>query len=80
MGELSERLNATRLGELKARIRVQRRTGMQLRAMSNNARLHHQDGAADLFEHSAEFAERKAAALFAELLTLTEGYIKADTP
>jgi hypothetical protein len=78
MGELSSRLDAVRLSELKARIRVQARTGTQLRAMSNNARLHHQDGAADLFERSAEFAERKAARLFDELLDLTEGYLKTD--
>ena len=79
MGELSERAVGVRAAELKARVRVQRRTAVTLRAMSNNARLHHQDGAADLFEHSAEFAERKAATLFAELLTLTEGYLKVET-
>jgi hypothetical protein len=78
MGELSERLNGVRLAELKARIRTHARTGAQLRAMSNNARLNHQDGAADLFERSAEFAERKAARLFDELLDLTDGYLKAE--
>ena len=80
MGEIANRAVALRASELKARVRVQRRTAVTLQAMSNNARLNHQDGAADLFEHSAEFAERKAAALFAELLTLTEGYLKTEPP
>ena len=78
MGELSLRLVAVRSAEFKARIRVQARTATQLRAMSNNARLNPQDGAADLFERSAEFAERKAARLFEEFLDLTEGYLKTD--
>jgi hypothetical protein len=76
MGELSNRAVQLRAYELKARIRVQRRTGVQLRAMSNNARLNHQDGAADLFERSAEFAERKAVRLFEEFLDLTKGYLR----
>ena len=78
MGELSLRLVAVRAAEFKARIRVQARTATQLRAMSNNARLNHQDGAADLFERSAEFAERKAVRLFEEFLDFTEGYLKAE--
>jgi len=72
LNALQVRIRASTLG---ARIHLQERTAVRMRAMSNNALLHHRDADAAAYDRSASFAERKAAKLFEELLTLTEGYL-----
>lgn len=72
LSSLQVRIRASTLG---ARIHLQERTAVRMRAMCNNALLHYHDEQAEIYERSALYAERKAAALFKELLDLTEAYI-----
>jgi hypothetical protein len=61
---------------LQARYELQQRAAVRCRHLGNVAMMKGDDKTAALYDRSAEFAELRAAALFAELLDLAENYLE----
>ena len=61
---------------LQARYELQQRAAVRCRHLGNVAMMKGDDKTAALYDRSAEFAELRAAALFAELLDFAENYLE----